>query len=128
VFLDFLAGYSQQYGLSLWGYCLMSNHFHLVAVPAHDGTAAKVLGRIEADYARFLNVRSRTSGHLWQARYHSAAMALLLEGASVCRTQPRARWDDFGGRGLPLVQRGSPHGRRRHPRLARSRPVDPTLE
>lgn len=74
VFLDLLASYSLQYGLSLWGYCLMSNHFHLVAVPAHEGAAAKVLGRLESDYARFLNVRRRTSGHLWQARYHSVAM------------------------------------------------------
>jgi putative transposase len=64
VFLDLLAGYSQQYGLSLWGYCLMPNHFHLVAVPAHESSAAKVLGRLEADYARFLNVRRRASGHL----------------------------------------------------------------
>jgi putative transposase len=52
----------------------MSNHFHLVAVPAHDDAAAKVLGRLESDYARFINVRRRTSGHLWQARYHSVAM------------------------------------------------------
>jgi len=74
MFLDLLAKYSLQYGLSLWGYCLMSNHFHLVAVPAHETSAAKVLGRLEADYARFLNVRRRTSGHLWQARYHSVAM------------------------------------------------------
>jgi putative transposase len=74
VFLDLLARYSQQYGLSLWGYCIMSNHFHLIAVPAHEGSAASALGRLEADYARFLNVRRRTSGHLWQARYHSVAM------------------------------------------------------
>jgi REP-associated tyrosine transposase len=74
VFLDLLASYSVQYGLSVWGYCLMSNHFHLIAVPAHEDAAAKVMGRLEADYARFLNVRRRTSGHLWQARYHSVAM------------------------------------------------------
>jgi putative transposase len=29
VFLDLLAGYSQQYGPSIWGYCLTLNHFHL---------------------------------------------------------------------------------------------------
>ena len=74
MFLDLLARYSLQYGLTLWGYCLMSNHFHLVAVPAHEDAAAKALGRLEADYARFINVRRRTSGHLWQARYHSVAM------------------------------------------------------
>lgn|SRR5665213_448858 len=74
VFLDLLARYSAQYRLALWGYCLMSNHFHLVAVPAHADAAAKVLGRLEADYARYLNVRRRTSGHLWQARYYSVPM------------------------------------------------------
>jgi hypothetical protein len=51
VFLDFLAGYAQQYELSIWGYCLMSNHFHLVAVPAHEEAAAKMLGRLESDDA-----------------------------------------------------------------------------
>ena len=74
VFLDLLARYSQQYGLSLWGYWLMSNHFHLIAVPSHEGSAASALGRLEADYARFLNVSRGASGHLWQARYHSVAM------------------------------------------------------
>jgi putative transposase len=62
--------------------CLMSNHFHLVAVPIQEDAAAKVLGRLESDYARFLNVRRRTSGHLWQARYHSVAM----EAAHCWRT------------------------------------------
>jgi REP-associated tyrosine transposase len=74
VFLDLLARYSAEYRLALWGYCLMSNHFHLVAVPAHADAAAKVLGRLEADYARYLNVRRRTSGHLWQASYYSVPM------------------------------------------------------
>jgi putative transposase len=47
--------------LTIWGYCLMSNHFHLIAVPSHEDAAAKVLGRLEADFARYLNVRRRTS-------------------------------------------------------------------
>lgn len=74
VFLDLLAAYAQQYALTLWGYCLMSNPFHLVAVPAQEGAAAKVLGRLDADYARCLNMRRRSFGHLWHARYHSLAM------------------------------------------------------
>jgi putative transposase len=55
-------------------YCLMTNHFHLVARPADEASAAKALGRLEADYARYLHVRRRTSGHLWQARYYSVPM------------------------------------------------------
>jgi hypothetical protein len=129
VFLDLLASYSKQYGLSLWGYCF-SNHFHLVAVPAHEGVTAKVLGRLEADYARFLNVRRRTGGHLWQARYHSVAMESphCWRALAYDRTQSRARGDDVGRSGLSVVQRGSTHGRRRGPRMARSGTVDPALD
>src|SRR5215467_9003317 len=76
VFLDLLASYSRQYRLTVWGYCLMSNHFHLIAVPSHEDSIAKVIGRLEADYARYLNVRRGASGHLWQARYHSVPMDL----------------------------------------------------
>ena len=76
VFLDLLGAYSRQYQLTVWGYCLRSNHFHLIAVPSHENSAAKVLGRLEADYARYLNVRRGTSGHRWQARYHSVPMDL----------------------------------------------------
>jgi len=65
---------SRQYGLAVWGYCLMPNHFHIIGVPADEGTTAKVLCRLEADYARFLSVRRGTSGHLWQARYYSVPM------------------------------------------------------
>ena len=74
LFLNLLAEYSAQYGLALWGYCLMSNHFHLIALPSREDSMARVLGRLEADYARFLNVRRSSSGHLWQARYHSVPM------------------------------------------------------
>lgn len=74
LFLDLLSRYARQYDLAIWGYCLMSNHFHLIAVPAHADSMASVIGRLESDYARYLNVCRRTSGHLWQARYHSVAM------------------------------------------------------
>jgi putative transposase len=71
----------------------MSNHFHLVAVPIQEDAAAKVLGRLESDYARFLNVRRRTSGHLWQARYHSVAMEAAHAGGRwhISNVTPFAR-------------------------------------
>ena len=74
VFLDLLGRYSQQYSLAIWSYCLMTNHFHLVAEPASETSTRNVLGRLQADYARYLNVRRRASGHLWQARYYSVPM------------------------------------------------------
>jgi putative transposase len=74
VFLSLLGRYARQYALAIWGYCLMSNHFHLIAVPEREDSASNALGRLLADYARYLNVRRQSSGHLWQARYYSVPM------------------------------------------------------
>jgi putative transposase len=70
LFLDLLAEYSHRYLLEIWGSCLMTNHFHLIAVPQQDNSAARALRRLEADYARYLNVRRHAPGHLWQARFY----------------------------------------------------------
>ncbi|MFN0171594.1 MAG: transposase [Bryobacteraceae bacterium] len=74
LFLDLLADYAQRHRLSILGFCLMSNHFHLVAVPEREDSLARTIGRLEADCARYLNVRRRTAGHLWQARFFSVPM------------------------------------------------------
>lgn len=33
--------YSKKYALKIWGYCLMSNHVHFIAVPMEDDSLAK---------------------------------------------------------------------------------------
>jgi len=42
-------------GLRLLGYCLMTNHAHLIAVPEREGSLAQALGRAHAEYALALN-------------------------------------------------------------------------
>ena len=74
VFLALLGRYAAAYGMSIWGYCLMSNHFHLIVVPERADSAAKALGSLLASYARYLNVQRESCGHLWQARYYSVPM------------------------------------------------------
>ena len=37
-YLRFLKKYTVQHDLSLWAYCLMTNHVHLVAVPGHEAS------------------------------------------------------------------------------------------
>lgn len=72
IFLNLLGGYASRHGLAILGYCLMTNHFHLLAVPEEPHSIAHTIRRAESDYARYLNVRRGASGHLWQARYYSA--------------------------------------------------------
>src|SRR5512143_607296 len=66
VYLELLAQYAAKYRPRLWG--LMSNHVHVIAVPAAPWSLARTLGRAHADYARYRNVVGRESGHFWEAR------------------------------------------------------------
>ena len=46
LFLDLLAEYSHRYHLEICGYCLMGNHFHPIAVPPEENSAARTLRRL----------------------------------------------------------------------------------
>lgn len=73
-YLDLLREYSQIYGLSLLGYCLMPNHVHLIAVP-HTGEAmAHSLKQAHGRYAAYWNARHSSTGHVWQGRFYSCPL------------------------------------------------------
>ncbi len=74
VYLDLLRKYAERFGLSIWAYCLMGNHVHLLAVPPKADSLARALGRAHADYARYLNICRRSCGHVWEARYFSCPL------------------------------------------------------
>ena len=82
LYLDLLRIYAEDAQLRLWAYCLMPNHVHLIAVPEPADAMASALGRTHADFARHFNLRGRTCGHVWQARFFSCP----LEGAHLWRT------------------------------------------
>lgn len=74
LYLDLLREYAARFKLKLWGYCLMSNHVHLIGVPDRSDSLAGALGRTHAEYARYRNILQRSCGHLWQARYYSCPL------------------------------------------------------
>ena len=71
VYLDLLAKHRRAFGLEVWAWCQMSNHIHLLAVPAREDSLARTLGRTHAEYAQYWNARRRSCGHVWQARFYS---------------------------------------------------------
>ena len=81
LYLEYLALYCSRYRLAIWAYCLMSNHVHLLAVPAHERSMADAVGRTHMMYSRATNSRHGWTGHLWANRYYSAPVD--REGASV---------------------------------------------
>jgi putative transposase len=52
-YLELLRPYSELYGLSLLGYCLMSNHVHLIAVPRASEALAETLKHTHGRYASY---------------------------------------------------------------------------
>ena len=43
-YLEFLREHCERFGFSLFGYCLMTNHVHLVGTPAAEDSLAKAIG------------------------------------------------------------------------------------
>jgi putative transposase len=75
-FLDLLMRYSEEYRNVLVGYCLMTNHYHLVVIPERDGGVSQMMRVLNSTYARRVNERLERKGHLWQARFGSTSMNL----------------------------------------------------
>ena len=74
LYLDLLTRYARRYGTQIAGYCLMTNHVHLVVVPEHKNSLARTFGQTHAEYALALNVSAKRSGHLWQNRFFSCPL------------------------------------------------------
>src|ERR1035438_5330149 len=70
LYLALLRRYTARYTVRITGYCLMRNHVHMVAAPADSQGLARALGRTHNDYARWLNLRRRATGHVWQNRFY----------------------------------------------------------
>jgi len=58
----------------LLGFCLMTNHVHLIAVPEREDSLAVLLRRVHGRYAQYYNIRSGRTGHLWQNRFFACAL------------------------------------------------------
>jgi putative transposase len=86
-YLGLLGQYCSEYGVSVVGYCLMTNHVHLIAIPAQQTSLAKALGRTHNDYSRWLNVGRQESGHVWQNRFYSCPLDMCHLWHSLAYTE-----------------------------------------
>jgi putative transposase len=73
VYLGLLREYSSYYQLRILGYCLMTNHVHLVALPEQETALPRTMREVNGRYARYRNAIDRGSGHVWQNRYYCSA-------------------------------------------------------
>ena len=73
-YLELLKAWSGKSGLSIWGYCLMPNHVHLIVVPKTKESLAAGIGQVHRRYTRMINFREKWRGYLWQGRFASFPM------------------------------------------------------
>jgi putative transposase len=73
-YLDWLAHYSQRFEVEVLGYCLMTNHVHLVVIPASEDGLHRMLKPLHMRYAQRVNRARGWTGHLWQGRFFSSPL------------------------------------------------------
>lgn len=125
-YLDLLAEWCGREGVEVWGYCLMPNHVHLMAVPHSAEGLARAIGEAHRRYTRLINFRENWRGYLWQGRFASFPMerAYALACARYIELNPvRAglakkpdgwRWSSAGahlrGEVGPIIRSSKPLG------------------
>lgn len=70
-FLHALAVARDRYPFRLFGYCLMTDHFHLLLKPEPGRSISRILQSLTVTHAWRYHKRHRSSGHVWQGRFKS---------------------------------------------------------
>jgi len=119
-FLEALAKTKERYPFRLLGYCLMTNHFHLLLRPEVGQSISRILQSLTVAHTWRYHKRHHTSGHVWQGRFKSpliqddAHLLVVLRyieanplRAKVVTDPALYRWSSFPRHGLgrddPLV-------------------------
>lgn len=78
-YLDRLRFFCPQAEVQVYGFCLMTNHVHLLLRPANDDSLARLIRRAHSEYSAYFNQQYGRCGHLWHNRFFSCP----LEGGHV---------------------------------------------
>ena len=74
VYLELLREDMECCKVTLLGFCLMSNHVHLIMVPGKADGLALALKHTHGRYASYWNAAHGSSGHVWQGRFYSCPL------------------------------------------------------
>jgi putative transposase len=70
-FVRTLAGMRAGYGVRLYAFCLMPNHFHLVLRADETGAMSEAMQWSQTSYAARFRSKYRSTGHVFQGRFKS---------------------------------------------------------
>lgn len=72
LFLKLLREAGKHHNVKIIGYCLMPNHFHVIAVPHAKDSLAKAFEEVKRKYTMAQNIKYQWTGSLWECRFHSS--------------------------------------------------------
>lgn len=73
-YLQFMAEEANRSGVTFLGWCLMTNHVHLIAVPEREESLARAIGEAHRRYTRRKNFTEGVRGYLFQGRFSSCVL------------------------------------------------------
>lgn len=100
-YLNFLRIFARPAGIRFWGYCLMDNHVHIIAVPEREDSLSRGFSEAHRRYTRMINFREKWRGYLWEGRFkshplsqaHSYAAMRYIERNPVRAKIVKNAWD-----------------------------------
>jgi putative transposase len=110
-FLKLLGQMKELYGIGLYAYCLMPNHFHLLVKATQGEELSRAMQWFMTTHVRRYHLHYRSSGHLWQGRFkdfevqgdeYFLTVARYIEGnpvrAELVETAVNWVWSSHRGR------------------------------
>ncbi len=85
-YLDTLIKWKTEYGVKVYGYCLMTNHVHLVLEPPDEiAVLGRLMKRLAGRQTRYVNRLEGRRGTLWESRYKSSPIQTDEYLLACCR-------------------------------------------
>lgn len=73
-YLHLLSAYAGDLEVRVHGWCLMTNHVHLLLTPSAPGTLSRLMQNLNRLYVQRVNIRFERTGHLWAGRFKASVV------------------------------------------------------
>lgn len=113
IYLEKFTQYRRQYDVTVYAYCLMPNHVHLL-LECGKAPLGRFMQGLQQSYTQYYNRKYRKAGHLFQGRYKAILCqkdTYLLEliryiHLNPVRSKLATRSQDYGYSGDPAYRSG----------------------
>jgi REP element-mobilizing transposase RayT len=106
-FVNLMREAHEKVPIRLTGYCLMTNHFHLLLWPHEDGDLSHWMQWLLASHVRRYHRHYQSSGHVWQGRFKALSRPVrwvLSHGTAICGAEPATSEHGPAQSGLGMVK------------------------